>query len=47
MRDLFPGIVLQKINLVKNVRLSAAVANWRRRETEKEIGVEPMSGQNE
>lgn len=46
MKDLLPGIVLRKINLVEKVRISVAVVNWRRREVEKDNGVEVVSTEN-
>lgn len=46
MKDLFPGIVLRKINLAENVRISAAAANRRRWEVEKEREVEVASREN-
>lgn len=33
----------RKINLVENVRISAAIVNWRRWEAEKDNGVEVVS----
>ena len=45
MKDLFPGVVLRKINLVENVRISVAVVNWRW-EVEKDNGVEMVSREN-
>lgn len=33
----------RKINLIENVRISAAIVNWRRREAEKDNGVKVVS----